>query len=71
MVDIALDILIIHSATDQALRVKDGVGRIGMEGVLGAVSDPEKVQIYLSFQWQLTTYRRSSSEKLTQEGVIR
>ncbi len=36
---VTLDFGIVHLATNKTFRVKDSVGRVGVEGVLGGVAD--------------------------------
>jgi len=40
---VTLDFRIVHLATNQTLRVKDGVFRVGVEGVLGGITDTEEM----------------------------
>lgn len=39
MFDVPFDIGVVHLATNETFGVKDSVGRIGVEGVLGAVTN--------------------------------
>ena len=57
-------------ATDETLCIEDGVCGIRMECVLGTLSNPETIQCWGSAcgKW---AHSRSSSVKLTQEGVMR
>ena len=40
---VTLDLRIAHLATNQTLSVKDSVFRVGVEGVLGGVTDTEEI----------------------------
>ena len=72
---VTLDFRIVHLATNQTLSVKDSVFRVGMEGVLGGVTDTggseRTVRNVTLGHDQHKTHSRSSSEKETHEGVIR
>ena len=39
MLLVTLDLWIVHLATNQTLRVKDSVFRVGVEGILGGIAD--------------------------------
>ena len=41
MLLVTLDLRIVHLATNQTLGIKDSVFRVGVEGVLGGVTDTE------------------------------
>jgi hypothetical protein len=74
MVDITLYILIIPSTTDEAFRVKDGVGRVEVEGILDAVSDTREVQCYSVVTILIQSLHEFFIRKADpgfQEGVIR
>ena len=63
---------IIHLTTDETLSVEDGVFRVGVEGVLGGITDTKSTISGRSFRTvKSLTYSRSSSVKETHEGVIR
>jgi NAD-specific glutamate dehydrogenase len=71
---ISLDFSIVEFATDEPLRVENRVFRIGMKGIFGRVANPELnaggVSEHAAIKC-IITHSRSSSVKLTQEGVIR
>ena len=72
MLHVALDFRLVILATNETLCVEDGVFRVGMECILRAVTNTARLQ--MSQEGEATegvTHSRSSSEKLTQEGVIR
>ena len=43
MFDVALNVFVIHFTTNETLRVEDGISRVGMESIFGAVSDTRHV----------------------------
>lgn len=72
MLHVLLDLRVGELAPDEALGVEDRVARVGVEGVFGGLANSAE-----DGQWAcgevgegLETYNRSSSPKLTQEGVI-
>jgi len=78
MLLVSLDFRVIHLTTNQTLSIKDSVFRVGVEGVLGGVTDTEEMNDPLETEpddWLADkgkrTHSRSSSEKETHEGVIR
>ena len=67
---ILLNIGVVHLAANETLGIEDGVLGVGVEGVLGGVTDTARMS-KKSYRAHRNTYSRSSSLKLTQEGVIR
>ena len=43
MLLVTLDLRIVHLATNQTLSIKDSILRVGVEGVLGGVTDTEEM----------------------------
>jgi len=43
MLLVTLDLRIVHLATNQTLSVKDSILRVGVEGVLGGVTNTEEM----------------------------
>ena len=66
------DLVVIVFVADEALGVKDHVFGVGVECILHSIADTEKKYKQVMKQWQMSAvYSRSSSVKLTQDGVIR
>ena len=70
---VALDLGVIELATNETLGVEDGVLRVGVERVLRTITNTRDAWVGTPLRkWNKgRTYSRSSSEKLTHEGVIR
>ena len=69
---VALDLRIVILAADKTLCVEDSVFGVGVECILGRVTDTErKFSIQNVNKRRKCTYSRSSSVKETHEGVIR
>jgi hypothetical protein len=70
---ISLQLLFVHFTTNETLSVENGVLGIGVVCVLGGVPDTrtDDSQYMESDTETWITYSRSSSVKLTHEGVIR
>lgn len=71
--NVTLKLWLCDLTTDEALSVKDCVGRVRVERVFSRVTDPG---LWISTRWKEgekkgRTYSRSSSVKATHEGVIR
>lgn len=47
MLLVALDFWILRLATNQTLSVKDSIFRIGVEGVLGGITDTKEINEWL------------------------
>ena len=74
MLHVTLDVGVVIFTTNETFRVEDGVLRVCVESILRAVTDSaEKTMVRGIFHRRLdfTTHNRSSSEKLTHDGVIR
>ena len=69
---VTLNLGIVDLAADETLSIKDRVLWVRVVGVLGSISDTEYVTFSLDRQERKRhAYSRSSSVKLTHEGVIR
>lgn len=72
MLLVALDLRIVIFTTNETLRIKDSVLGVRGVGILGSVTNTEhKTSIICERHKCVRTYSRSSSEKLTHDGVIR
>ena len=70
--NIADNIGVIHFTPNKTFGIENSVLGVGVEGVLGRVTDTEKkFSIQSVKKRRKCTYRRSSSVKETHEGVIR
>jgi hypothetical protein len=68
---IPFEFIVIHLTTNQTFGVEDSVLGVGMEGILGRVSNAGKILSQAKGRMKKRTYSRSSSVKPTHEGVIR
>ena len=68
MLLVTLDFRILHLATNQTLSVKDSVFRVGVEGVLGGVTDPAEMNAPLGVQPRGTRPIEDSQSFLVREG---
>ena len=68
MLLVTLDFRILHLATNQTLSVKDSVFRVGVEGVLGGVTDPAEMNAPLGAQPWGTRQIEDSQSFLVREG---
>lgn len=70
---VALDLGVVGLAANKTLGVEDGVLRVGVERVLRTITNTRDAWVGTPLRkWNKgRTYSRSSSEKLTHEGVIR
>jgi len=69
---VANDIRVVHLATNETLGVENGVGGVGVECVLSAVTNTVADTLVLKLtETGEIAYSLSSSVKLTQDGVIR
>jgi hypothetical protein len=71
VLQVAFDILVVNLAADKSLGVEDGVFGVGVVRVLGAVTDTGAKNEHKPRLTRRVTHSRSSSVKLTHEGVIR
>ena len=68
MLLVTLDFRILHLATNQTLSVKDSVFRVGVEGVLGGITDPAEINGPLGAQPRGTRLIEDSQSFLVREG---
>ena len=73
MLDVALQLWLLHLTTDETFGIKDCVGRVRVERIFGRITD-SRFEVRVKAKGQSTrkrTHSRSSSVKATQDGVIR